>query len=95
MTLSQCHFEHAMSSTSGNDLIYSKMIVAVDLQFSGCGDIDSSLAHTYGTSNASAHCVVEMFPEAVDKNESCQAMQVKLPRSIDELKDLAQHLCDV
>jgi hypothetical protein len=88
-------FKHSLSLTSGNDPIYLEVIVAVGLQFLGCGDTHSSLANIYGMSDASVYRVVEMFLDAVDKNESCQAMQVKLPRTINELNDLAQSWCDV
>ncbi len=82
-------FKPSMSSTSGNDPIHLKVIVAVGLQFLGCGDTHSSLADIHGMSDASVYRVVKMFLHAVDKNESCQAMQVKLQRSINKLNDLA------
>jgi hypothetical protein len=86
---------HSMSLTAGNDPMYPEVIVAVGLQYLGCGDTHSSLADIYGMSDASVYRLVEMFLDAVDKNESCQAMQVKLPRAIDNLNDLAQHWHDV
>ncbi len=46
-------------------------------------------------SDASAYRVIEMFLNAVDYNESCRAMQVRLPRSIDELNELTQRWRDV
>ena len=55
----------------------------------------TSLADAYGMSDASAYHVIEMFLDAVDYNESCQAMQVRLPRSIDGLNELAQRWRDV
>jgi len=55
----------------------------------------TSLADAYGMSDASAYRVIEMFLDAVDYNESCRAMQVRLPRSIDELNELTQRWCDV
>jgi len=88
-------FKHSISSTSGNDPIYPEVIVAVGLRFLGCRDTHSSLADTYGMSDASAYRVVEMFLDAVDYNDSCQEMQVRLPRTADELNDIAQHWRDV
>ena len=88
-------FKHSINSTSGNDPIYPEVIVAVGLQFLGCGDTHSSLADTYGMSDASAYRVVEMFLDAVDYNDSCQEMQVRLPRTADELNDIAQRWRDV
>ena len=67
-------FKHSMSLTSGNDPIYPKVIVAVGLWFLGCGDTHSSLANIHGISDASVYHMVEMFLDAVDKNESWQAM---------------------
>ncbi len=88
-------FKHSMSLASGNDPIHFKVIVAVGLQCLGWWDTHSSLANIYGVSDASVYHVVEVFLDAVDKNESCQAMQVKLPRTINKLNDLAQHWHDV
>ncbi len=65
---------HSMSSTSGNDMIFSEVIVLVSLQILGCGDTHSSLANIHGLSDASVYHVVEMFLDAVDKNESFQAI---------------------
>ena len=76
--------KHSVSSTSGNEPIYPKVIIAVGLWFLGCGDTHTSLADAYGMSDASAYHVIEMFLDAVDYNESCRAMQVRLPRSNDE-----------
>jgi hypothetical protein len=67
-------FKHSISSTSENDSIYPEVIVAVGLQCLGCGDTHYSPANIYGILDASAYCVVEMFLDAVDKNESWQAM---------------------
>ena len=63
--------KHSVSSTSGNEPMYSKVILAVRLRFLGCGDTHTSLVDTYGMSDASAYCVIEMFLDAVDYNESC------------------------
>ena len=87
--------KHTVSSTLGNDPNYPKVIIAVGLRFLGCWDKQTSLADAYGMSDASVYHVIEMFLDAVDYNESCRAMQVRLPRSIDELNELAQHWHDV
>jgi hypothetical protein len=72
-----------------------EVIVAVGLRFLGCGDTHTSLADTYGMSDSSAYRVIGIFLDAVDYNESCRAMQVRLPRGIDELNELAQRWRDV
>ena len=86
---------HSLSSTSGNEPIFPEVIVAVGLRFLGCGDTHTSLADTYGMSDSSAYRVIGIFLDAVDYNVSCRAMQVRLPRGIDELNELAQRWCDV
>ena len=64
-------------------LVLRKILVLVKhfLLFRGT---HTSLADAYGMSDASAYRVIEMFLDAVDYNESCRAMQVRLPRSNDE-----------
>ncbi len=82
-------------STSGNEPIYPEVIVAVGLRFLGVGDTHSSLADTYGISDASAYHIVDMFLDAVDYTESCKALRVELPRSDSKLNEVAQHWRDV
>ena len=87
--------KHSVSCTSGNEPIFPEVNVAVGLRFLGRGDTHTSLADAYGMSDASAYRVIEMFLNAVDYNESCRAMQVRLPRGIDELNELPQRWRDV
>jgi hypothetical protein len=82
-------------STSGNEPIYPEVIVTIGLRFLGVGDTHSSLADTYGMSDASAYCIVDMFLDAVDYNEPCKALRVELPRSDSKLNEVAQRWCDV
>ncbi len=81
-------------STSGNESTYPEVIVAVGLHFLGVGDTHSSLADTYGMSDASAYHIVDMFLDAVDYNEPCKAIRVELPRSDSKLNEVAQRWCD-
>ncbi len=82
-------------STSGNEPIYPEVIVAVGVHFLGVGDTHSSIADTYGMSDASAYRIVDMFLDAVDYNESCKALRVELPRNDSKLNEVAQRWRDV
>jgi hypothetical protein len=82
-------FKHSLSSTLGNNPIYTEMIIAVGLHFLGCGDTHTSLADYYGISDSLSKRVIDMFLDAVDYNELCRAMQVLLARSLDKLRETA------
>ena len=88
-------YAQSMRSTSGNEPIYPEVIVAIGLRILGPSDTIGSCADNYGLSVASTKRVFDLFLNAIDYNETCRAMIIKLPRGEDELRDLAQRWLDV
>ena len=87
---------HSMSSTNGNEPIYPHIIIACGLRFL-TGDSITSLSDLYGMSVASTRRIINMFLDAVDFNETCDDLQIKLPdpKNMAELNHLAGRWADV
>jgi hypothetical protein len=88
-------YAQSMRSTSGNEPIYPEVIVAIGLRILGPSDTIGSCADNYGLYVASTKRVFDLFLNAIDYNETCRAMMIKLPRGGDELRDLVQRWLDV
>jgi hypothetical protein len=88
-------YAHSMRSTSGNEPIYPEVIVVIGLQILGPTDSIESCANNYGLSVASAKRVFDLFLNAINYNETCRAMVIKLPWGEDEPRDLTQRWLDV
>ncbi len=88
-------FVKSMNSTSGNEPIFPEMIVSISLRILGPSDTFESCADNYGMSVPSVKRVFDLFPNAIDFNETCRAMRIELPQGEEKLRDLAQWWLDV
>ena len=67
-----------LTASDGNDPIYLEVVMAIGLRFLGVGDTVSGLADVYGLSDFSCWQCINMFLDAIDYNETCPELQVRL-----------------
>ena len=102
--MSHHHFEYLLNTVcdafssaavGGNNPIYPEMVMAVGLCFFDVGDNVSGLTDVYGLSNVSCWRCINVFLDAIDDNEICPKLQVRLPdlKNAAELTDLSARWC--
>jgi hypothetical protein len=69
-----------MRSTSGNKPIYPEVIVGIYLRILGPSDTFESCADNYSLSVPLVRQVFDLFLNAINFNETCHAMRMKLPQ---------------
>ena len=84
------HFARSRQSTQGNDPIFPEIIQAIGLRYLAHGDLVITLADLYCMSIPSAKRVINMFLDAIDFNDECPELAIKLPRNAYEIHELAE-----